>query len=171
MNHEHNTPMSASELYAQHVLSRYADTRQKRTATTLTYSGILPFLFITLLLAFHVRFIPLLGNTTTIISAYTLIIATFLAGAHWGQHLERNNPWSLYLPVASNVNAVVLWLCYLTLPFTYLCFIFCASFAVLLYIDRTLFHAGLINDHYFQTRCIVTSIVIVLLLLSAFFVR
>jgi len=163
--------MSQNAFYNHSLLERYAGSARKDPATILSYFGLMPFVFAAVILAFHVYAIPYLGKVTNIISVYGLIVSTFLSGIHWGQHLERSNPWHLYLPIVSNTSAVALWVCYLVLPFNYFSLVLSASFLIALIIDKTLYDAGLLNDRYFYTRCIVTAIVIVLVLLSAWLVN
>ncbi len=138
----------------------------KKLYLYLTYAGALPFIICAVCLAFEIRFIPLLGATEQVLSVYALIIATFIAGNHWGQHLDMKNKWQYYLPILSNVVVVALWFGFLVLPFSALLAIFVLVFLALLVIDQRLFRHNLITRRYFQMRCFATAIVISALVIS-----
>lgn len=130
------------------------------------YAGTVPFLLCTLLLIFKIWIIPFLGNVQTVISIYGLVIASFMAGIHWGQHLKWTDRWSIYLPITSNLNVVLLWVLYLTVPFKLFSIALDVTFLVLLLIDKKLFKASIITQHYYYIRCIVTLVVIISLTIS-----
>ena len=90
----------------------------------LTYAGAIPFVFCAFCLSIDIQQLPLFGLIETILSAYALVIASFMAGAHWGQHLHVEEPWQRNLPIYSNVIAVLLWLGYLILNFNLLMVMF-----------------------------------------------
>lgn len=139
----------------------------KKNFSYLTYAGAIPFVFCAVCLGFEIHQVPVLGSVKTILSIYGLVISSFLAGAHWGQHLHINkSQWVRFLPIFSNVIAVLLWLGFLVLSFKMQMAIFIAAFVVLLIIDHRLFQMDIITRHYFQTRFIVTAIVIVSLIIS-----
>lgn len=132
----------------------------------LTYAGTLPFIICATCLAFGIKVIPLFGATEKILSVYSLVITTFLAGSHWGQHLHLDNKWEFYLPILSNIIAIILWLGFLTLPFKLLLINFMGILLVLLVIEQRFFKYGLIAGQYFRTRCFATAIVISTLIIS-----
>jgi|TARA_B110000483_G_scaffold145435_1_gene173535 hypothetical protein len=139
----------------------------KKNSPYLTYAGAIPFIFCAACLIADIQQLPLLGSVEKILSVYGLVIASFLAGAHWGQHLHINKSiWERYLPILSNTIAV--WLCFGFLAFSFkiLMAVFVAVFAVLLIIDHRLFRMDLITHHYFQTRLFVSVIVITSLIIS-----
>lgn len=138
---------------------------QKRLYFYLAYAGTIPFLLCAILFAFKIQKIPILGNLSTVISVYSLVIASFMAGAHWGQHLNQNGKWPLFLSVTSNIVAVLLWLSYLVLPFGGFLMAVAAIFTLLLLIDKKLFQAHLITQPYYQARYIVSLIVIISLII------
>ncbi len=134
----------------------------------LTYAGAVPFVLCALCLSFHIQSLPLLGSIERILSIYGLVISSFLAGAHWGQHLHLNkSQWGRFLPIFSNLIAVLLWLGFLGLGFKMQMVMFATAFVVLIIVDHRLFQMGIITRHYFQTRLIVTASVIVSLIISA----
>lgn len=132
----------------------------------LTYAGSLPFVFCAILLLLNINTIPILGNVELILSVYSLVIASFMAGSHWGQHLNISNKWRLYLPSFSNINAVILWISFLVFPFQILMYIFMLSFLLLWWIDKKLYNDNIIEKEYFYTRCFITFIVILSLIIS-----
>ena len=142
----------------------------KKLYLYLTYAGALPFIICAACLAFNIEFIPLLGATEQVLSVYALIIATFIAGNHWGQHLYIKNKWQYHLPISSNVIVIALWFGFLTLSFKLLIAIFVAAFIVLLIIDQRLFRHNLITRRYFQMRCLATAIVVSALVISGIIV-
>ena len=138
----------------------------KKLYLYLTYAGALPFIICAFFLVFDIRFIPLLGATEQVLSVYALIIATFIAGNHWGQHLDMKNKWQYHLPILSNVIVITLWFGFLVLPFRALLAIFVLVFVALLVIDQRLFRHNLITYRYFRMRCLATAIVISTLVIS-----
>ena len=139
----------------------------KKTFPYLMYAGTIPFIFSAVLLGLSIHDFPLLGSIEKVLIVYALVISSFLAGSHWGQHLQiKKGQWNLHLSILSNVIAVVLWLGFLLLSFKILMIMFAATFFVLLIIDYRLFQMDLITRHYFQTRFFVSLIVIMSLLVS-----
>ncbi|MCH2038048.1 MAG: DUF3429 domain-containing protein [Rickettsiales bacterium] len=139
----------------------------KKIFPYLTYAGAIPFIFCAVCFSFDIQSLSLLGSIERILSIYGLVISSFLAGAHWGQHLHINkSQWFRFLPIFSNVIAVLLWLGFLVLSFKMQMAIFIAAFVVLLIIDHRLFQMDIITRHYFQTRFFVSSIVITSLIIS-----
>ncbi len=132
----------------------------------LTYAGVLPFTICSTCLALGIEVIPLLGATEKILRVYSLVIITFMAGSHWGQHLHLDNKWRCYLPILSNILTIALCLGFLTLPFQPLLATFVATLLILLIIDQRLFQHGFITRQYFRTRCLVTAIVIATLIIA-----
>lgn len=133
----------------------------------LIYAGTIPFILCSICFSAGIKSIYLLGSVDKILSAYGLVILSFLSGSHWGQHLYINRRiWGCTLPVLSNIIAVLLCFSFLVLSFKELVAIFVAAFIILLIIDHRLFQMHLISDHYFQTRCFVSAIVIISLIIS-----
>jgi hypothetical protein len=141
----------------------------KRLYPYLTYAGVLPFVLCAFCTVFDIHVIPLLGSTDHVICVYALVITSFMAGTHWGQHLNLEDKWSLYLPIFSNINAVLLWIGFLILPVKLLLAVFIISFLGLLLIEKSLLQDALISVEYFLTRCVVTGIVILTLAISAIY--
>ena len=139
----------------------------KKIFPYLTYAGVIPFVSCAVCLSLDIQSLPLLGSIERILSIYGLVISSFLAGAHWGQHLHINkSQWVRILPIFSNVIAVQLWLGFLLLSFKMQMVMFVAAFVFLLIIDHRLFQMDIITRHYFQTRFFASSIVITSLIIS-----
>ena len=139
----------------------------KRIFPYLTYAGAAPFIFFAVCLSADIPELPLLGSVEKILSAYGLVISSFLTGIHWGQHLHINQgKWNFSLPLLSNMITVLLWLSFLALSFKILMGVFVAAFVIILIIDYRLFQIKLITHHYFQTRFFVSTIVIISLIIS-----
>jgi len=132
----------------------------------LALAGTLPFIFCTALLMAGVEALPVIGQIERVLSAYGLVIAGFMAGSHWGQHLHLNNRWCLYLPVFSNLVTVLLWMCFILFDFDGFLVALVLSFLTLLLIDNRLLKAEIISAEYFRIRSVVTLIVITSLLIS-----
>lgn len=130
----------------------------------LTYAGAIPFVFCAICLAVNIDVLPFFGDVTYIIRVYGVMIATFLAGAHWGLHLahERKN----VLALLSNLIVITLWLGFFLLSFTSIILLLVAVFVFLLAIDFTLFKRRLLLVDYFKTRCIISLIVLLSLSVS-----
>jgi len=135
----------------------------KKLYPILTFAGALPFVICALLVAIDIQMIPLLGATQDVLGLYTLVITSFMAGSHWGQHLERTDQWSIKLPVYSNIVAVVVWICYLMFSQKSFLLTNIIVFLFLLKIDHQLYKRTMITENYFKTRCAVTAIVTVCL--------
>ena len=152
-------------------------TYAKLTYAKLTYAGAIPFVVCAFCLGVDIRTLPVLesfglGSVEQIVSVYALVIASFLAGIHWGQHLNMQHldikgSWQYSLPLLSNGAAIILWIGFLLLPFQALIGLFILAFLFFLAIDYRLFQQGLIMPDYFRTRCIVSAIVIASLVVSA----
>ncbi|MDX1738198.1 MAG: DUF3429 domain-containing protein [Alphaproteobacteria bacterium] len=132
----------------------------------LVYAGAIPFAFCAALLVFSVQELPLLGPVEEVLTIYGLVIASFMAGVHWGQHLDIYGAWKRVLPILSNVIAIALWVGFLTLGLKGFIILLVAIFTVLLVVDHRLFQDDVISRHYFQTRFFISSIVILSLLVS-----
>lgn len=139
----------------------------KKIFPYLAYAGAVPCILCAACLNVDIQEIPLLGSVERILSVYGLVIASFLAGTHWGQHLHISKSlWSYSLPILSNIIAVLLWFGFLVLSFKMQMAMFVIAFVVLLIIDHRLFQIDLITHHYFQTRFFVSAIVIISFIIS-----
>ena len=128
--------------------------------TYLMSAGALPFLISALLLALGIHTLPLLKNVQHLVSVYGLVIASFIAGTHWGQHFKPKHSKVTLLLVSSNIYALLLWISYLVLPLPQFFLALIALFILLLWIDKELYQAQEISAHYFRMRCIISGLVI-----------
>lgn len=135
----------------------------------LTFAGTLPFIACAVLLTIGVDAIRVLGKTEDVLAVYGLVIATFMAGAQWGNHLSLagDNSWAYKLPIFSNIVALALWLGFLTLSTVGFIWLLIVSFIILLIIDYGLNNARIIDDKYFTVRKYVTLIVVIALIVAA----
>lgn len=134
----------------------------------LPYAGTLPFIFAALALGLGIETMPVLGNIKQVLSVYGLVIASFMAGSHWGQQLSLNQPWKNVLILTSNVQAIALWGAYVMLSFSALMLWLLLSFLLLLWVDYQLMRAGIVLKAYYQLRFRITAIVSIMLAVAAF---
>jgi hypothetical protein len=143
-----------------------SDLSVKKIYQYLALLGALPFIFCAACFVFDVQTIPILGGTRDVLGTYALVIIAFMAGSHWGQHLDFDHKWGDYLPITSNLITVLAWIGFLILPFKISLIAFAISLLVLLWIDQKLRQNDLISFEYFRTRYLVTFIVVPTLLIS-----
>ena len=141
----------------------------KKPSPYLTFAGAIPFVAGAIFITMGIDAIRVLGATTQVLSVYGLVIASFMAGAHWGNHLglADNHPWAVKLPVLSNIIALLLWLGFLSLSTTGFIWLLIIGFICLLLIDYGLRRANIIDSKYFMVRQYVTLIVVVSLFVAA----
>ena len=141
----------------------------KKPSPYLTFAGTIPFIACAIFITMGIEAIPVLGEVTRILAVYGLVIATFMAGAQWGNHLSLadDNSWAVKLPIVSNVVALVLWLGFLTLATADFIWLLILNFISLLIIDYGLCRAQIINAKYFTVRKYVTLIVVIALIVAA----
>ena len=141
----------------------------KKPSPYLIFAGAIPFVACAFLLIVDVVTVPMLGSVIDVLSAYGLVIASFMAGAHWGNHLDLadDNKWAVRLPLYSNVIALGLWLGFLILSASSFIWLLVVGFISLLVIDYSLHRAQIISDVYFKIRQYVTAIVVVSLVVAA----
>lgn len=135
------------------------DSKHVRLSIILAGLGALPFLFSSLLLTLGVYNLPLLGSTAEILRSYSLAIAVFMCGIHWGQYLQDTQARNLNLLMVSNVLTLICWLAYLVASFVIYFVIVIAVFIALLWVDYRLHKAGRITARYFRMRLAVTAVV------------
>lgn len=135
----------------------------------LAFSGAIPFVLCASFLVFDVNSLPVFGDTRTAFASYTLVITSFMAGSHWGQHINLEGKWRAYLPLFSNAIAISVWLGFLTLSFGMSLIVFTVAFLALLLIDQKLCQCNIISAEYFRTRCEVTSLVVSTLIIAGIF--
>lgn len=141
----------------------------KKPSPYLTFAGAIPFVACAFLLMIDVVTVPMLGSVGDVLSAYGLVIASFMAGAHWGNHLSLadDNKWAIRLPLYSNIIALGLWLGFLILSASSFIWLLVIGFISLLVIDYSLHRAQIISHAYFKVRQYVTAIVVISLVIAA----
>ncbi|WP_298807517.1 DUF3429 domain-containing protein [uncultured Psychrobacter sp.] len=141
----------------------------KKPSPYLTFAGAIPFVACAFLLMVDVVTVPILGSVVDVLSAYGLVIASFMAGAHWGNHLDlaEDNKWAVRLPLYSNVIGLGLWLGFLILSASSFSWLLVIGFISLLVIDYNLHRAQIICHAYFKVRQYVTAIVVISLVVAA----
>ena len=141
----------------------------KKPSPYLTFAGAIPFVACAFLLMIDVVTVPMLGSVVDILSAYGLVIASFMAGAHWGNHLDLadDNKWAIRLPLYSNIIALGLWLGFLILSASSFIWLLVIGFISLLVIDYSLHRVQIISHAYFKVRQYVTAIVVISLVIAA----
>ena len=140
----------------------------RKPSPYLTFAGTIPFILCAVFITLGVDAIRVLGKTDEVLAVYGLVIATFMAGAQWGNHLSLadDNPWAVRLPILSNIIALGLWLGFLSLSTVGFIWLLIVSFISLLIIDYGLNNARIIDDKYFTVRKYVTLIVVVSLIVA-----
>ena len=141
----------------------------KKPSPYLTFAGTIPFIVCAIFITLGIDAIRVLGMTAHVLSVYGLVIASFMAGAHWGNHLNLadDHPWAVKLPVLSNIIALALWLGFLSLSTAGFIWLLVLGFISLLILDYNLYGANIINREYFNVRTHVTMIVVIALVISA----
>jgi hypothetical protein len=133
----------------------------------LTYAGALPFVICAVCRVLASPMVPGIGPVDIVLSSYAIVILSFMAGVHWGQHLHLGDGWSRHLPVLSNLITLAGWFAFLFLGPRAVAYICAIAFAVLYVIDLGLFRAGHLSQRYIILRRNVTGIVVASLTLSA----
>ena len=141
----------------------------KKPSPYLTFAGAIPFVVCAIFITMGIDAIRVLGETEHVLSIYGLVIASFMAGAHWGNHLglADDDIWAVKLPVFSNIIALGLWLGFLSLSTVDFIWLLVVGFIAMLVIDYGLYHAQIISPDYFRVRSYVTLIVVISLIISA----
>ena len=133
-------------------------------AQCLTYAGVLPFLGAAIMPAVKSNFLGL--NYDSVILTYGAVIASFVAGIHWGIYLFKDAPLNLF--IHSNVVALLAW-CAVMFAHPANTVILLICFLYLIVIDRQLWKAGVIEKWYLRTRLIATTLVLFALLFYSVF--
>lgn len=136
---------------------------KKNLAKILTYSGILPFIACAVYVFFadNIPFFQI--SVMDVLLAYGAIIASFIAGIHWGIYLFKDAPLNLF--IHSNVIALLAWVSLLFPPLIS-AGILIMCFGYLLAIDRSIFKAGIYEDWFYQLRLHASCAVIISLMLA-----
>lgn len=133
------------------------------TAQILTYTGIIPFLFLGVAVALKASgFDYILG-----LFAYGAVIISFLCGIHWAVFLFFSQECSRNLLWQSNALTLLGWISVLPV-WPHLAFsLQILIFIYLLILDLELYRNKIFPSWFFQLRLIATSIVVLLLAITA----
>lgn len=133
--------------------------------TLLPLAGTLPFIAAVICLSLGIDALTPLLRIDAMLTVYALVIAAFMAGAHWGQAqgLQAQAP-ARGLPTAllwlSNGVALAIAGAAITLSMHSLWLALAMYFVVLLLIDLGLYRRGAITLAYWRVRQWVTSVVV-----------
>lgn len=135
-------------------------TGNTRLRYTLMYLGAMPFMACAALMISDGLRMPFGLNVETVLSSYALLIGAFMAGAHWGQHLERPPVPPHVMALFSNTVALGFWFAFLLLPLQTYLLTAAALFAAILAFDLTLARCRRLDRSYATHRGLVTGLVV-----------
>lgn len=130
----------------------------------LTYAGALPFAAMLLAVLLGVNNLPLLGSPTEVSLIYGAVIASFLAGSHWGIFIAFGDKIGSAVAIISNCAAILIWISVLIFPDVLSLSVLALVFAGLLLVDFKLAKAAAIAQGYLTLRIRITSLVVLLLI-------
>ena len=133
----------------------------------LTYAGSLPFILCALFLFNGLQTLPYFGDTAKVLKVYGLVIASFMAGVHWGQYLAGRVELPIHLPIISNVISIFVWASFLMFPIRWYLVSLILVFIILLLIDFFLWRRKQLSRLYFWSRVVVTITVLLSLVISS----
>jgi len=146
--------------------ARMSGLQDRITAPSLMYAGTTPFVACALALIILPAASDWTAPVREVLTAYALVIASFMAGVHWGQQLGLALGWQRALMLLSNAVALAVWLGFLLLPFTPMMLLLVAAFVLLLAIDHRLAREGFVTRRYYGHRRAVTAIVCAALIVT-----
>jgi hypothetical protein len=132
-------------------------------ARVLTYTGIIPFLFLGMAVALQARGL----DYSLALFAYGAVIISFLCGIHWAVFLFFSQNCSRNLLWYSNAITLIGWLSVLPVMSHFAFLLQILSFVYLLTLDRELYRNEVIPSWFFRLRLNATLIVILLLFITA----
>lgn len=125
----------------------------------LTLAGALPFIAAAALGLAGFDSVAPIGSVERLAVSYGLVIASFVAGTHWGMYLQRQIDGRLNLFVASNVAVLLPWITFLTASAQTVLVTLIVTFLFLFGIDTLLRRGNIIDAGYLTTRLIATLVV------------
>lgn len=135
------------------------------TAQVLTYTGIIPFLFLGMAVVLHASGL----DYSLALFAYGAVIISFLCGIHWAVFLFFSQKCSRNLMLHSNATTLIGWLSVLPVM-SHLTFLLqILSFSYLLILDLELYRNKIIPSWFFHLRLNATLIVVLLLVITAWY--
>lgn len=128
---------------------------KEHLAKFLTYAGTLPFILCMIasntIFQNGLSFGTITLNLDTILIAYGAVIASFIAGIHWGVYLFKSDEAPLNLFIHSNIVALLAWTSFM-LPHGFACIVLIFCFAYLLKIDYGLSAKNIIEPWFYRIR-------------------
>ncbi len=141
---------------------------ESRLYAWLAYLGIAPFLVAAIMIALGQLQLILVGDLTYFVNSYGLVIVAFMSGIHWGQYISVENSRMLNLLLSSIFIALIAWSTFLLATIKFTLAVYVILFTILLAIDAKLYSVRVISKQYFVTRCIVTFMVILSLVITMY---
>ena len=133
-------------------------------AKFLTYAGALPFIGCLIVPFIQPDFTAL--NFNKIILTYSAVIVSFIAGIHWGIYMFKEAPINLF--IHSNISTLFAWFAVLVnTPISFGIILIC--FFYLLFIDKQLYDAEILDQWYIRLRVNISLIVLTTLALYIIF--
>ena len=137
------------------------------SARLLAFAGLIPFVAATALLLCGVQSLPLLGPVDRLLSSYTLLIVSFMAGTHWGMAIARAKAAHIPLYLPSNLVALTAWFTYLLAPLAAQLVIDAGALLVLLVIEHRIAAAVAMDDDYVHLRTQVSTVAVAAVLTAS----
>ena len=119
---------------------------KKTLYSTLTYTGVLPFVACAAMPYVGVPELKNVGTFDYIARVYGLVIVCFLAGAHWGTFLYKRTESPDNLFITSNAIVLAAFFAFLLDAPAIVLFVLILAFLCLLFIDYRLLKASLLSD-------------------------
>jgi hypothetical protein len=139
-------------------------TQKNSLVKSLTYLGAIPFLVAALCSILGLNEIPYLGPTQPLLYSYATIIASFMAGTHWGYVIRSNSTYNSIL-FASVTTVLILWILWSSARTLAYPLFLVAIYLLLWGLDYLLLKRKYEDGSYFKMRTRVTVLVIVSLLI------
>ena len=137
----------------------------------LSYAGLIPFVLLTILLFIDINPLSSLVSVQNVLSVYGILIASFVAGSHWGISLSLPEDLHLtFIVILTNIIAILLWLGFLFLSFRMLLLMLISIFIIELISDYIIYSKHATDKIYMKSRFYVSSILIITLFFIWYFI-
>lgn len=140
---------------------------KKHIHSVLTILGVVPFIGGALLLHCNITTWPYVAQVAETMNVYGLLIASFIAGSHWGITLSHNKVAHWHIACFSNVIVLVLWLAYSVVSTPTMLLVNSVTLGILLLQERLTWNMSSMPAGYVSVRIVITILVMVLLLWMA----
>ena len=139
---------------------------QKQLATTLVVLGTIPFVIFTAVIAGFPSLLPLPAAPALMLHVYGVLVASFVAGLHWGIHFCKRTSDSVYL--YSSFVALLLWCSMLAAGATIGLAVVLLGFILLWLEEYRLSVQRVTTAWFWKLRSVVTAAVVVCLSAAIF---